>query len=362
MKRLNIPTKMPASLTRPGLTLPEMMVAVGITVIMMAAVGMIFKNTTKASGKALAYNTMMSELRTIKRQLHADFQGIRKDLPMVIIFESSDPTNSLDPDYPGPDNPNPAKRIRRDRICFFTSGKFSDIDSPFSCNTARVFYGQSRDAPPLPDSDNATLNEARRYLTRRYKLINGFEAGASPAVTLAYWLPTSPNNYDAVSTDYDEYPFEYAPDHYWKQLSVPDFFSLFMPVTQASSKSWVPIENAPLSFVRRPVLGNHKPEIAQKMLFLPDVTDFTVQIWHEGNKDDPYAYRWYPDGNDVLGETGDRQLIGYCCNMPVNITPYPNWRTFTTVPKAIKISFRLYDKQRKYFPEGRSFSFTISLD
>ena len=70
-----------------GVTLVEMLVAVAITVGMMIITGVVFKSSTDASGKAMASNDVMNQLRALTDQLERDLSGLRSDMPFAIVFQ-----------------------------------------------------------------------------------------------------------------------------------------------------------------------------------------------------------------------------------------------------------------------------------
>ena len=129
-----------------GVTLPEMMTAVGITVIMLAASGMIFKAASHSSGKAMALNDMMAKVRVVTNRLDKDFSGFRGDMPFGVVFEAYKKDNGT--------------FERRDRLFFFSNGDFQSLNSSQRADMALICYGQSKDIfsnantdPEIPSDD-----------------------------------------------------------------------------------------------------------------------------------------------------------------------------------------------------------------
>ena len=301
-----------------GVTLVEMMVAVAITGIMLAASGIVFKKANDASGKAMAANEMMRELRAVTRQLDDDFKGIRKDMPIAIIFEQDVVTG-----------------IRRDRIVFFANGDFQDINGLHSGNLARIFYGQTNDEPYTPPDSMAPL---RQFLARRYKIMTGDSAAIAPYDD-TFWSSYFPEEYDKTS-------FERASVAYWRNVGQADYVAHFFK------------EDAKVSFIRRPVFGNTGTNV-QQMYFLSDVTDLKIQIWD--------GFRWYPDENDFLANDSEPRdgIFALYWNAPAGVG-LDDWRLCPAIPtlnppQAIKFTFTLYDKNRVRFPEGKTFSYIVRL-
>lgn len=376
---------------RRGVTLPELMVAVAITVGMLLLTGMVFKSATDASGQSMAYQEILQQARAVMQQLDQDFRGLRPDLPMAIIFEGYDERNY--PNWGDPDEID--KVIRCDRIVFFADGNYQiqDHDNPiqtFSANVARIYYGQEADAVEIPDSGSPD----RRILFRRYKLLT---ANAAPV-----WNYTTTN--DAIINDY--YPLEPFTLSYWKNLDF-DNYSL-------SSGTYPGLfdENTPTSFVRRPDYQDIQDEIyngrigtdaLQAMYLLPDVTDFRIDVWfansamqawfpndyylgqfnyllndsmfninhntiNQGFSTDNFAFYWNVAGAPTDPTMTERKIGGN----QIDWRPDAELQlvaqamtgigySFNVWPSALKFTFTLYDKGRRYYPEGVTFEYIVKL-
>ncbi len=362
---------------RRGVTLPELMVAVAITIGMLLLTGMVFKSATDASGQAMAYSEILQQARAVMLQLDQDFRGLRPDLPMAIIFEEDTVTFE-----------------RRDRIVFFANGDYQTLDygngNSISGNVARIYYGQANDIIEMPDSDNPD----RRILFRRFKILTADN-------TLNWFTLPSPSSYPNINYDYN--PVENATLSYWKNLDFINFSD------NTSPNLGLFYENTLLSFIRRPVYQNIQDEIyngniggdvLQAMYLLPDVTNFKVETWFASSA----VQAWFPNdqyrvGFDSLLLNNNTILPGNDLQNPFkfafywNVTGAPSdpainntidnsnkldWLSdqqlqtintglsgmgygFNVWPSALKFTFTLYDKGRRYFPEGVEFSYIVKL-
>lgn len=349
-----------------GVTLVELLVAVAITAGMLLATSMIFKSATDASGKALATTEIMSQLRTLTRQLEQDFKQLQSDMPMALIFEMD------------------SGGFRQDRITFFANGDFQTTDGSFVGNTARVFYGQSQESiNPLGlgkpgDVDEYPLTSDRRILTRRQKII-------TPLDVSSLLFGNSPPSMYPELLDYIS--AEQASLSGWKQEPFVSFVNSYFV-----DDSTLP--NYRFSIVRRPDTDLIKRSIRtdpvvqadalQRLYMTSDLTDFKVEIWFNNG---PYANLWFP--NEVQWDEFDDEdsenglFIPFAFYWNVNRAPNFNgaipiagfagsqwWSdvalqdikgTMNPWPKALRFTFTLYDKNRRHFPEGQTFSYVVKL-
>jgi prepilin-type N-terminal cleavage/methylation domain-containing protein len=343
---------------RRGVTLPEMMVAVAITVAMLLITGMVFKSATDASGQAMAYNEILQQARAVMLQLDQDFRGLRPDMPMAIIFED---TNG----------------VRHDRIVFFADGDYQIQDhggAEYSGNIARIFYGQSDNYLTIPDA----VGPYREILFRRVKLLT--------TTLVSTWNSLTAN----LPIQYDYYPVETTTLSYWKNLSFTNYSSV---------APFLFTEGSEYSIIRRPDYLNIRNEISngnigsdalQAMYLLPDVTEFRVDLWFAS----PFMQAWFPNtgyvnsfggllasmgGNMIQYPTTPLAFYWNVAGAPANPTPAQqyidgvDWRSdaelqqianminFNVWPSALRFTFTLYDKGRRYFPEGATFNYIVKL-
>ena len=373
-----------------GMTLVEMLVAVGITVILLAIIGAVFTSASGATGLAVASNEIMADARTLTRQLAHDFQGLRPDVPMAIIFEPY----HIDPDITktGDDY-----WVRRDRIVFFANGDFQVKDyatgDTIAANMARIFYGQIADTLTLPPDTPAP---PRRALTRRFKILS--QAWGT-------WADLGGNSYGLPYAQTDPVCYDYLPLDEWQTLGVWKnmVFDPYYLLAYFRSES-----DVVSSMVRRPVIGNVaaaasdktgffdkvQEDALQRLYFLPDVEDFTIELWFEGATDwfpnpsalyvynnptigpppadpiyypaQPFAFYWNAKGAPTTATNipvGDLENGGVLVPCRWHSEAQPSiaafWPKFW--PKALRFTFTLYDKNRSSFPKGRTFSYIVEL-
>ena len=332
-----------------GVTLPEMLVAVSITVAMLLMTGIIFKAAAGAAGKAAAHNQIMAQLRTLTRQLDQDFKGLRPDMPMAIIFEDV----PIDTDGDAVDDTN----VRQDRIVFYANGDFQDIDNPaYAGNLARIFYGHCHESHTV----TADPESGDRYiLTRRYKITH-------PAVD----DPTA--SFGSVPEVYDAFSFENSHKEFWKTAAINSSADFVSDYFTSSDRA--------VSFVRRPNLRTTinstnlaEPELAlQKLYLLRDVGELKIEPWNFGQWDTTFGYAIYWNLPDLGGDLptwnlGQWDPIGEGVTMidgtfwwsehDLASNPFvtDSW------PKALRFTFTLYDKNRRHYPDGLTFSYIVNL-
>lgn len=142
-------------------TITELLVAVGLLAVVLAASGIIFNYSIDAMRTTGATAEIMRNLRAITDQLDADFAGLQKDAPLVIRFDSSN-------------------GLRADSIVFFATGDFQDASGVVRGNVARIYYGQALDpnllarkqvilasSNPIPTNEydaNSLIKEVKEYI------------------------------------------------------------------------------------------------------------------------------------------------------------------------------------------------------
>lgn len=137
---------------RSGFTLAEMMVAVGILIVVIAATAKIFGTVSKVTGIGIAGADVLQEAAAIERQLRADFQRLTPEgyfaircvaVPNDIHLLTSG--RLLNPSL------RPDALIRADQLVFFTTGVQSiqtfrqgaGSDHKGQATAARVYYGHA---------------------------------------------------------------------------------------------------------------------------------------------------------------------------------------------------------------------------
>ena len=136
-----------------GFTITELLVAVGLLAVVLAACGIIFNYSIDAQRTASATSEIMRNLRAITDQLNADFAGLRKDAPLVVKFENSN-------------------GLRADSVVFFSTGDFQTTNTysgdTIRGNVARIYYGQAYD-PNLYEAGDEYGR--KKILTRKQVII-----------------------------------------------------------------------------------------------------------------------------------------------------------------------------------------------
>jgi len=137
-----------------GFTITELLVAVGLLAVVLAACGIIFNYSIDSHRTAGATAEIMRNLRVITDQLNADFAGLRKDAPLVIEFSTQN-------------------GVSADSIVFFSTGDFqTSSDNTVRGNVARIYYGQAESPDPLSD-------DIRNKIIARKQVILAPDANAS---------------------------------------------------------------------------------------------------------------------------------------------------------------------------------------
>jgi len=368
-----------------GFTLVEMLVAVGITIGMILATGVVFRSATEAAGKSMGMNDILHQLRAVTGQLERDFSGLRPDMPVAIVFEEALVLdtfgNPVDLNGDGIDDVE-----RRDRVVFFANGDFqyqpSNGLNTVACNLARIFYGQASDNLGWPEGDDGAPTPPRSVLTRRIKVLTVLFSQVFPPDGF-YWAGggATPEIFDS---DY----MESATVAFWKNEIFENFVEYYFLQDPTGHSS--PTNNT-ASMIRRPFLNKITfPPYVQQLYLLPDVTDFKVEVWFEG------AQEWFPSERLLDDLNIGLQLL----TPPSTVITYPlipfgfywnvneaflgqrmidgvDWRSdlevkaavetdpeiseFNPWPEALRFTFRLYDRGRRFYPEGQTFSYVIKL-
>ncbi len=429
----------PSPIRRPGFTLAELMVSVGVLVMLLMMVSMIFSTATRASSKATANNEICGKLRTLERQLRTDLQGIPKGAFLGIWYQ-------LTP-YPNPDDPTTNEWIRTDRLVFFTAGDHSTINQvqdttgnttnpdmseamPITSPMARIFYGHDMYSIPEANQYRPNAKEHKRLLARRVKLLT-FGAVAPPTrkTHRSDWYfgeNTIPDGnegqiddtyreiYDGNDDIYDNWEYERKSLGDWQndnRYSIEEYFTLNDGNTSESYFEYgMMTDNGTFSWIRRPVI-NPSTQQGMHMYFLDGCAEFKVQRWIEyhpytgyklpldnpvDNSQNPggLLVGWWPeedpDNNGTknnpktsgVDEGEDSQFldIGSYENdlweyfngpkpsntyngIPNNTPCYPDnngWLYYNEIPKAIKITVRLFDPMKR-MEKGQTYTMVFRL-
>ncbi|MEP0841760.1 MAG: type II secretion system protein [Phycisphaerae bacterium] len=407
-------------LLRPAFTLMELMVSVGVMLILMAMVAWIFRTATRASGAATGLNEIHGTLRTAQQTLESDFGGLLSDHFLAVWYQLTPVTDPVDPtrtrwvraDRMAFFTVGDHSSVRQLVDNGLVSGTVSvvppdrlleskrDFYQPLRSSIARVFLGHHGD--PLRSSPLPTGNLNQWILARRARLLDPVLAAALPST------------YDPMSNDVYEYD-RYGLAEWEGQLTGNKAVNVF---GNNGNGGWLGESPAdPRMWMRRPIVDPRlpdpdpanpsRPSNGMHMMFLPGCGEFKIQRWIErwpgdGTPLGPYSPhgmpRWWPeedldgDGNpqeaglcDFLDYPGAGQLQSAPLTLDIReyfngplappsttggvSTPYypggpaaGKWFAFSRndVPKAIKITLRLYDQNARV-PDGQVFTMTYTL-
>ena len=174
---------------RPGFTIMELMVAVGILVIIILSIGVTFSSASKSVGVSQATMDIMANVRATQELLARDLAGINRDGFLVIRSRALNTTSSSAVE----------NSLRFDQLCFMSYGNFTDRtgtiirDSAFSNNASSnaglCWWGQLVMEKQGGSTDPSTLGKAgpnQSYVAPNQSLLTNSN-------WLSYWphaLPT----------------------------------------------------------------------------------------------------------------------------------------------------------------------------
>lgn len=313
-------------------TLIELVVAIALLAIVISFAGVVFSVSIDSYRTAGANAEIMQKLRAITDQLNADFKGICTDAPLLIRFEQDDPN-------------------RYDQIMFFADGDFQSTQ----------LYESGSNAEPAPDGDKLIIgNIARIYYGQAQPDLN--------LLARRQHILTTDTNLAA----YDMSNFSSGTNaHKLNEWYEHDSLSL---------AQWKTIEGEaykdkiiPTCFETRPLVDMDDPNTFHKLM-CEGVGSFTVQwaYWDSGDK----RFYWFPsddpDGDPSTLDSHFRSVgneFGVFFNIP-NGSHFGNWypiddakfasEDFSSYPKAVKFTFRLYDS-KGIIKEGRTFTHIVYL-
>jgi prepilin-type N-terminal cleavage/methylation domain-containing protein len=262
---------------RRAFTIVELLVAMGLFGMLLAASGVIFATAVNAHRTAEATSEITQNLAAITDQLNADFRGLRKDMPAAVAFDVDDPCS------PG---------VRLDRIIFFANGDFQSVrqygGQTVVGNVASIFYGQS----DSPDPNSLEPDIQRKKILARKQVI--FTS-----------LDPDPCN----STPYDEY-------------------------VVGSLSQWLTNPPTWKEWIRRPDVDINVEEHIP-MFMAQGVDDFTIQVDFGINPDG--SLNWQPQDNTVndnkiylLALLGP-QAIKFTFTLYDSKGIFPDGKTFTHI-------------------------------
>jgi len=366
------PTTNDEQRTTNGFTLIELMVAIGLLAIVLSFAGVIFNASINTHRTALANAEIMRKLRAITDRLDADFQGLRKDGEIFVVWVAVGPGRLGDCDLDGFE--------RFDRIMFFSLGDFQSYRPALMGdgvskkmvrgNLARVCYMLANADPPVPGDPPvkaSSLPGPKRILARTQHILT-----ADPDLPV-FFDPTSAvdarwytwNNF----YEYDKMLLEE-----WKSMPFVNKQNALSVITDVKV-------GVPPPTIRDTVWGaraNPAEPNSIHMLLCEGVGEFKVQGWYDAQK------RWVPevdpdsdgvltDSDFFLPATGDNVPGVLYPNPPyggvaINGISYPaallNEANFNAIPglgRALKFTFTLFDS-KGVIKQGRTFTHIVYLD
>ncbi len=204
-------------------TITELLVAVGLLAVVLAAAGMIFHYSIDSMRTAAATAEIMRTLRAITDQLNLDFAGIQKDA-LLIRFS----------DFNG---------LRADSIVLFATGDFQSSDGGVRGNAARIYYGQANEPDPLSRDGN---DRRSKILARKQVIIAPAEPNSAEyepnsliqQITYCWSNPNEANDLWLWHPDVDPNDANQIPMYFAK--GVDDFSIMINKGFNVNSINWWP--------------------------------------------------------------------------------------------------------------------------
>jgi len=354
-----------------GFTLIELAVAVSLLAMVLAFAGAIFNVSIDTHRTAGANAEIVQKVRAITDQLNTDFQGLRKDAPLLIWFQRDLTTGT-----------------RYDQIMFFASGDFQSTrlyniatasgpagygtrfpgqtGTPITGNVARIFYGQAQSR----DSQNNSirypygLSEQERLLARRQHILTADEY-------LDRWPDAS-----SIANLQTSFVEEFIPGVYKNEAYEHDSLSLSRWKT-LDSTAYGALGGTIITtcFSYRALIDRANWLAGIHNLMCEGVGSFAVQwgyLYSDPNNNIS-EYRWFPsDDPDRDGFNTDSHFI-LMRDLPIIPAPaYANFDAFGAffnIPGATQMNYwgsaslMRYDPigsfPSDFFPQALKFTFTI---
>jgi prepilin-type N-terminal cleavage/methylation domain-containing protein len=354
------------SRTNKAFTLIELVVAIGILAIILSFASVIFKVSIRAHRMAVANSEIMQKLRAITSQLNADFEGLRKDGEIFVVWTAKVDSAIEDPD------PNDYQRF--DRIMFFADGDFQSYRTDPTVpvvhgNLARICYMIARDSDgrraPAQDKTKRILARSQHILTADQEL-NDF-----------------PDPNDLSDDQWEEWINRYQYDKItlagWKNISWDNKKDILSAIAD------VKVGDSDLNEDIRGIRVEPSDADSIHMLLCEGVGEFKIQGWYEAQQ------QWIPevdpDGDGDLeadthffipstaGEGEEDPMPGVLYPYPIyggvsinHIDEYPRENVdevhFNSIPglgRALKFTFTLYDS-KGIIEKGQTFTHIVYLD
>jgi prepilin-type N-terminal cleavage/methylation domain-containing protein len=335
-------------------TIIELLVAIGILAIVLSFSSVIFKVSIGAHRTAMANAEIMQKLRAITDQLNTDFNGLRKNGEIFVVWVAKPLTSTehKDNDLDGYE--------RFDRIMFFADGDFQSYKPPtVRGNIARICY-------MIAKRDNVSAEgqeRTKRVLARNLHILTN-----DPSLDD---LPDFNNLSDIEWYNWNNlYEYDKISLDGWKNIPWQNKRNILSATTDIDVTG---------TTVNQSIRGvNVDPADANSihMLLCEGVGEFKIQGWYDSQQ------QWIPevdpDGNGDLADTHfflnePNTVPGVLYPAPdgtvhINTIDYPRTRineaNFNIIPglgRALKFTFTLYDS-RGIIKEGMTFTHIVHLD
>ena len=341
--------------TNKAFTLIELLVAIGILAIVLSFAGVIFRVSIDAHRTAIANAEIMQKLRAITNQLSADFQGLRKDGEIFVVW-SARPVPAAgyqDSDLDGYE--------RFDRIMFFADGDFHSyrVNPMIRGNIARICYMLARRGNITAEGQNRT----ERVLARTQHILT-----ADPA--LADFLDPDSFGGQQWSQWCNRYEYDKISLEAWKTIPWQNKADMLSAITD------VKVDVSRVGDAFRGAMVDPADPSSIHMLLCEGVAEFKIQGWSEAQR------RWIPEVDpDGDGSLADTHFFPADSNsVPGVLYPYPPYggvtlnnisyprqeideMHFDAIPglgRALKFTFTLYDS-KGVIKEGRTFTHIVYL-
>ncbi len=342
--------------TNKAFTLIELLVAIGILAIIMSFASVIFKVSIGAHRTAIANAEIMQKLRAITDQLNADFEGLRKDGEIFVVWVAKPvpAADYKDNDLDGYE--------RFDRIMFFADGDFQSykVNPMVRGNIARIFYMIARNGMVRAQGQDRTkrvLARAQHILTADQRLADFPDPNSFSDAQWYEW--NNRYEYDKISLDG------------WKEIAWEN------KINMLSVMSDITVGTSNVNESIRGVTVEPSDANSIHMLLCEGVGEFKIQGWYDAQQ------RWIPevdpDGDGDLADThfffaDPNSVPGVLYPYPssgvvtINNINYPREQVdeahFNAIPglgRALKFTFTLYDS-KGIIKEGMTFTHIVYLD
>jgi prepilin-type N-terminal cleavage/methylation domain-containing protein len=182
---------------RPAFTLPELMVAMVILIIILGITGSVYKSASDAISRTNSDVGITEDFSTLIRQIDTTMKNVVTDGYLVIYgWDVRDATVNLEertPDgktvFRAGGTPDILSHVRSDAICYFTTGSFQSLTAANTrSNAGWVYLGHAGTITPTnmgtsPFDTNTAANPlvANRWVLSRYLLLfTPNTAGSAP--------------------------------------------------------------------------------------------------------------------------------------------------------------------------------------